>query len=199
MNLADVNWELEAAGSWPLPVKVTTVLMVCALVIIGWIYMDTMDQWIKLESVQYQEGELKSTLVTKQKKAVNLEAYKAQLKEIKQTFGIMLGKLPDKTEVDMLLENVSRTGLAAGLEFELFKPEGEIRKDFYAELPVNLRVIGRYDEFANFVSGLASLSRIVTMHDVTITLKEKDLDNMTMDAVVKTYRYLDDHKQSASD
>lgn len=196
MNLNEINLDLDAAGSWPLPVKIAAVALVCVFVVGGWAYMDTLDQWDRLETVQKKESDLRNTFEAKQKKAASLEAYKAQLKEIEETFGIMLGKLPDKTQVDTLLENVSQTGLASGLEFELFKPEAEIKKDFYAELPINLRVVGGYDEFANFVSGLASMSRIVTVHDMTISLKEKDTDNMIMDAVVKTYRYLDDQEQA---
>ncbi|MCB1849585.1 MAG: type 4a pilus biogenesis protein PilO, partial [Gammaproteobacteria bacterium] len=126
----------------------------------------------------------------KQAKAVNLEKYEKQLEEMKQSFGAMLRQLPDKTEVAELLVDVSQTGLASGLEFELFDPLGENRKEFYAELPIKIKVLGNYHQFGNFISGLATLPRIVTIHDIEITQgKDKRLQ---MEAVAKTYRYLDE-------
>lgn len=198
MNLSEVNWELDAAGTWPLPVKIGTVVLICLIVIGAWIKLDTLDQLDGLEQVEKKEIELKTTFEFKQRKAVNLEAYKDQLKEIEETFGTMLRQLPDKTEVANLLVDVSQTGLASGLEFELFQPQGEIKKEFYAELPINIRVIGSYDEFGTFVSGLASLPRIVTIHNVQIKPLEQGKEDMKMDAVVKTYRYLDDSEQVAA-
>ena len=197
MNLSDVNWELDAAGTWPLPVKIAAVLLVSVITAGVWIKLDTLDQLDALELVEKKETELKSTFEFKQKKAVNLEAYKDQLKEIEETFGTMLRQLPDKTEVANLLVDVSQTGLAAGLEFELFQPQGEIKKEFYAELPINIRVNGNYEEFGTFVSGLASLPRIVTIHNVSIKPNKSGGENMVMNAVVKTYRYLEDGEQSA--
>jgi type IV pilus assembly protein PilO len=198
MNLSDVNWELDAAGTWPLPIKIATVLIVSLIAAGIWIKLDTLDQLAALEAVEKKETELKTVFEIKQKKAVNLEAYRDQLKEIEETFGTMLRQLPDKTEVASLLVDVSQTGLASGLEFELFKPQAEIKQEFYAELPINIRVIGTYDEFGTFVSGLASLPRIVTIHNVNIKPKKGGDENMTMDAVVKTYRYLDDNEQAAA-
>ncbi|MGH8556609.1 MAG: type 4a pilus biogenesis protein PilO [Methylococcales bacterium] len=199
MNLSEINWELDAAGTWPLPVKIGTVLLVCGLTAGVWIYRDTMDQLNGLEWMRKKETDLKSSFEVKQKKAVNLEACKDQLMEIEETFGTMLRQLPDKSEVASLLVDVSQTGLASGLEFELFKPQTEIKKDFYAELPIAIRVVGQYDEFGAFVSGLASLPRMVTVHNVNINPKARgDIANMTLDAVVKTYRYLDDTEQSSA-
>lgn len=198
MNLSEVNWELDAAGTWPLPVKIATVMIVCLIAAGLWIKLDTLDQLDALELVEKKETELKSTFELRQKKAVNLEAYKEQLKEIEETFGTMLRQLPDKTEVANLLVDVSQTGLASGLEFELFKPQEELKQEFYAELPINIRVIGSYDEFGTFVSGLASLPRIVTIHNVNIKPQKDKADMMTMDATVKTYRYLDDAEQAAA-
>lgn len=198
MNLSEVNWELDAAGTWPLPVKIGTVAIICLIVIGLWIKLDTVDQLDELEQVEKKETELKTTFEFKQKKAVNLDAYKEQLKEIEETFGTMLRQLPDKTEVANLLVDVSQTGLASGLEFELFQPQGEVKKEFYAELPINIRVIGSYDEFGTFVSGLASLPRIVTIHNVQIKPLAPGDEEMKMQAVVKTYRYLDDSEQVAA-
>lgn len=201
MNFSEVNWELDAAGTWPLPVKVATVFLISLIVAGLWIKMDTMDQLDALESVQKKEGELKSTFERKQKKAVNLDGYRSQLKEIEESFGNMLKQLPNKTEVASLLVDVSQTGLASGLEFELFQPQGEFKREFYAELPINIRVIGGYDEFGTFVSGLASLPRIVTIHNVNIKPRDNSGKNevMTMNAVVKTYRYLDEQGDTTQD
>lgn len=203
MNLSEVNWELDAAGTWPLPVKIGTVVLISLIVAGLWVKFDTLDQLSGLETSEKKEVELKQTFETKQKKAANLEAYKKQLKEIEESFGTMLRQLPDRTEVANLLVDVSQTGLASGLDFELFKPQGEIKKEFYAELPIAVRVIGSYEEFGTFVSGLASLPRIVTIHNVKIsqskdTEVKKDEQGLTMEAVVKTYRYLDDEEQSAA-
>jgi type IV pilus assembly protein PilO len=148
-----------------------------------------------------KELQLRASLEAKQAKAVNLEAYEQQLAEMKESFGTMLRQLPDKTEVAALLVDVSQTGLAAGLEFELFQPEAEQMKDFYAELPIKVRVSGHYHEFGRFVSGLATLPRIVTIHDVKIDAPpspgpkrgaEPAAIPLGLQATVKTYRYLDE-------
>lgn len=191
MNLSEINWDMDAAGTWPLPIKIAAVVLVCVLVAAGWVYMDTMDQRAELEKVTKQEDDLKKKFEIKQKKAVNLETYKEQLQDMEESFGTMLRQLPDRTEVASLLVDVSQTGLASGLEFELFKPQGEVKKGFYAELPINVKVLGGFAEFGTFVSGLASLPRIVTIHNVNIT-PGKDKTKMKMSAVVKTYRYLED-------
>jgi len=203
MNLSEVNWELDAAGTWPLPIKIATVIIISLVVVGLWVKFDTSDQLSGLEVAEKKEIELKQTFEIKQKKAANLEAYKKQLKEIEESFGTMLKQLPDRTEVANLLVDVSQTGLASGLDFELFKPQGELKKEFYAELPIAVRVIGSYDEFGTFVSGLASLPRIVTIHNVSIsgskdTKVKNDGQGMTMEAIVKTYRYLDDEEQNVA-
>ncbi len=131
------------------------------------------------------------------RKAANLEAYRAQLDSINESFGAMLRQLPDKTEVAELLVDVSQTGLAAGLEFKLFKPGKEVAKDFYMELPISLQVVGTYHQFAGFVSGLAALPRIVTLHNIAIAPVGKKGDLLTMTATAKTYRYLDKSQRRA--
>ncbi len=195
MNLAEVNWDLEAAGTWPVPVKITVIVLLSAAVAGLWFWFDTKDQLVQLEAVRKKEGELKRTFARKQKKAANLEEYKQQLAEMEKTFGDMLRQLPNKAEVPALLVDVSQTGLASGLEFELFQPQGEVKKDFYAELPIKVRVTGNYEQLGLFVSGLASLPRIVTVHEVAIE-PLKNGDQLVMNAVLKTYRYLEEDEMA---
>lgn len=208
MNLSEINWDINYAGRWPFPIKLGIVSLFCAVVIGAWYYFDTQDQILQLDSVRQKEPELKSSFENKQKKVANLEEYKAQLVEMEKAFGEMLRQLPDKTQVPELLIDVSQTGLASGLEFELFKPQAEIKKDFYAELPINIRVVGDYAKFGTFVSGLAALPRIVTIHDVRIkgigsgsgekgktadqTGNKKPGMGLVMETLVKTYRYLEE-------
>ncbi len=186
MNLSEINWELEAAGAWPVPIKIAAGAIVCILVAAGWVYYDTIDQLAELEKTEQQEQELKKTFEAKQRKAVNLDDYRDQLKQIGASLGDMIRQMPTKAEVANLLVDISQTGLASGLEFKLFKPGADIRKEFYSELPINIKVVGLYEELGLFVSGLAALPRIVTVHNVAITPK-KDGKEMEMTAVVKTY------------
>ncbi|MDF9391020.1 MULTISPECIES: type 4a pilus biogenesis protein PilO [Methylococcus] len=205
MNLAKINWDLEYAGSWPTPVKLAVIGLLSAVLASVWYYLDTRAQLVELEAQQRRELELKETFELKQKKAVNLEEYKLQLADIEKTFGDLLRQLPDRTQVPDLLVDVSQTGLASGLEFELFKPGGEVSKEFYAELPIEIRVVGTYMELGAFVSGLASLPRIVTVHNVKIasrsvdgTAPKRGEAGLVMTALVKTYRYLDDGAATSS-
>ncbi|MDD2768447.1 MAG: type 4a pilus biogenesis protein PilO [Methylococcus sp.] len=200
MNLARVNWDLEYAGSWPMPVKLAAIALLSAVLAGVWYYLDTSVQMAELDTLRHREEELKESFEVKQKKAVNLDEYRLQLSDIEKTFGDLLRQLPDRTQVPDLLVDVSQTGLASGLEFELFKPGNEVSKDFYAELPIEIRVVGTYMEFGAFVSGLASLPRIVTVHNVKISSRAADTGNgaktpeasLVMTALVKTYRYLED-------
>ena len=197
MNLQELNdLDLNNIGVWPTPIKAIIILMLCAIIAVGWYYYNTEDQLKNLEKVQKTERSLRTTFEKKQAKAVNLEAYKKQLEEMKQSFGAMLRQLPDKTEVAELLVDVSQTGLASGLEFELFDPLGEVRKEFYAELPIKIRVKGDYHQFGTFISGLALLPRIVTVHDINIQPKKDKSGSgeLVMEAVAKTYRYLDEEE-----
>jgi type IV pilus assembly protein PilO len=194
MNIQDLNeLDLNNIGSWPLPIKAVLILILCVGIGFGYYKMHTEDQLAKLEKEQKAEVKLRKTFETKQAKAVNLDRYKAQLEEMKESFGTMLRQLPNKTEVADLLVDVSQTGLATGLEFELFDPAGEIRKEFYAELPIKIRVKGSYHQFGAFISGLASLPRIVTIHNISIKPKGKGSGGaLVMEATAKTYRYLDE-------
>jgi len=195
VNIQDLNdLDLSNVGIWPTPFKLVLVLIACVLVGVGAYYLDTEGQLKRLDSVEKKEVQLRQDFVTKQAKAANLEAYRKQLDEMKQSFGAMLRQLPNKTEVAELLVDVSQTGLASGLEFELFKPLGEVPREFYAELPIQIKVTGKYHEFANFISGLAALPRIVTIHDIKISERGKDNSGLLLEATAKTYRYLDDEE-----
>jgi type IV pilus assembly protein PilO len=204
MNFDDLNnLELSDIGDWPIAAKSLLTLLLCILLGVAWYYMNTEDQLLELEKVEKQELVLKKEFERKQAKAANLDAYKKQLKEMRQSFNAMLQQLPNRSEVADLLVDVSQTGLAAGLEFELFDPSGEVAKEFYAELPINIRVIGGYHEFGEFISGLAALPRIVTIHDINITPRTKGRKGATaapsselvLKAVAKTYRYLDEEDE----
>jgi len=192
MDLSELNdLTLDNIGEWPAVIKGILVLIVCGVIIGAGYYYHMKDQYLALEKVEKEEQALRQEFERKQAKAVNLEAYREQLKEMEESFGAMLRQLPDKTEVAALLVDVSQTGLAAGLEFELFQPMPEIKRDFYAELPIKIRVVGDYHEFGEFVSGLAALPRIVTVHDVKIS-RRKGSDKLVMEATAKTYRYLEE-------
>jgi type IV pilus assembly protein PilO len=198
MNLSEINWDFKASGTWPLPVKAGIILILCIMVLGAGYYYDTMDQWDELESLELKEAGLKSTFASKQQKAVNLPEYVKQLEQIQGSLEEMLKQMPTAEEVDSLLIDISQTGLASGLEFRLFKPASQVKKDFYSELPIDIQVIGRYEELGLFVSGLASLPRIVTVHNVAISPMDKGKDGMmVMNAVVKTYKE-DADKQPSS-
>ncbi len=185
MNLSEINWDINAAGSWPLPIKMITAFIICAVVAGASYYFITIDQLAQLEQLEEEEGRLKKLFEKKQKKAVNLEAYRAQLEQIESSLGEMLKQMPTQEELASLLVDISQTGLASGLEFKLFKPGGAARREFYSELPISINVVGKYEELGLFVSGLASLPRIVTVHNINIKPGNKKL--MTMTATVKTY------------
>jgi type IV pilus assembly protein PilO len=149
----------------------------------------------ELLRVQEEELQLRQTFEQKQKKAANLEAYKEQLREMERSFGAMLRQLPGKTEVPSLLVDISQTGLAAGLEEKLFQPANEVRREFYAELPIKIRLTGSYHELGSFASGIAALPRIVTLHNIEIKPLGKEglgVDELQLDVTAKTYRYLED-------
>jgi type IV pilus assembly protein PilO len=186
MNLSEINWDFNRAGAWPLPVKAAMMLFVCAAVVGGGVYFDTLDQLKSLERAEQKEPTLKSEFEVKQKKAVNFHDYRNQLTQIEASLAEMIKQMPTEEELASLLVDISQTGLASGLKFKLFKPEAHIQKDFYSELPIKIQVIGKYEDLGLFISGLASLPRIVTIHDVNITPEGKD-GALLMSAVVKTY------------
>ena len=182
-------------GRWPLPVRGFFVALIFALCAAAAWYMLVWNQDRPiLQKAQADELDLKSQFENKQQRAANLEAYKSQLAEMERSFGTMLRQLPGKTEVPNLLVDISQSGLAAGLQERLFQPGSEKSNGFYAELPIKIKLVGSYHEFGAFVSGIAALPRIVTLHDIQIapTTGEKGYDNLTMDVTAKTYRYIED-------
>lgn len=195
MKLDDFrNIDFQNLGNAPWPVKMLVIVVVCGGIFYATWHYDVQKQRTKLEQIVQQENDLKQTFEIKQQKAANLEALKQQMAEMEQSFGDMLRQLPNQTEVAGLLVDISQTGLAAGLEFELFKPEDEVPSDFYAELPIQIRVVGDYHQLGEFVSGVASLPRIVTTHNVNISRSEGAGDKLTMNAVAKTYRALEEEE-----
>lgn len=189
-------------GRWPLAVRVAAVALVFTVAAAGAYYFFVWkSQRPQLLEARATETELWNTLDAKARKAANLSAYKAQLAEMEKSFGAMLRQLPNKTEVPNLLVDISQTGLAAGLEEKLFQPRAEVRKDFYAELPIGIRLTGGYHEMGRFASGIAALPRIVTLHDIEIQSAGRDRgvdpSVLTLNVTAKTYRYLDESEQQA--
>ncbi len=181
-------------GRWPLLFRIISVAVVFVAVSVLGVYMFVIKSEIPLlERSELEEQELRATFEERQTKAANFDAYRAQLAEIERSFGAMLRQLPGRTEVPNLLVDISQTGLGAGLEEQLFQPMGEIRREFYAELPIKIRLSGSYHELGDFVSGIAALPRIVTLHDIGIRPSAQDsADELTLDVTAKTYRYLDE-------
>ena len=200
MNLQDLNeLDMSNLGVWPTPIKLVLVAIACVLVAVAGYYLDIEGQLQQLNINEQKEVQLRKDFEFKQTKAANLDAYRKQLDEMKQSFGAMLRQLPNKTEVADLLVDVSQTGLASGLEFELFKPLAEVPREFYAELPIQIKVTGQYNEFGTFISGLAALPRIVTIHDIKISQPGKSKEGagngkLVLEATAKTYRYLDEEE-----
>jgi len=196
VNLDLGDLDLANVAIWPAAARAIVILFLMLGVIFLGYWFHTKDQLVDLENLAAKEKDLKVQFERKAKKAANLEAYQQQLAEMRESFGAMLRQLPNKTEVADLLVDVSQTGLASGLEFELFKPQGERPQEFYAELPINITVIGDYHEFGNFVSGVASLPRIVTLHNVSIAKRKTKDSPLVMNLIAKTYRYLEQDERT---
>ena len=196
MNVIEELRSLDTSdpGRWPFLFRAVAVAIVFVAMLAFGIYMFVVKTEIPvLERVQREEQELRATFEDKQRRAANFNAYREQLEEIERNFGAMLRQLPGRTEVPNLLVDISQTGLAAGLEEQLFQPLGEIQREFYAELPIRIRLSGSYHELGEFVSGIAALPRIVTLHDIAIAPVDDDVyDELTLDVTAKTYRYLDE-------
>ena len=196
MNLIEElqSLDINEPGRWPLPFRIAGVVLVFIAVSAFGIYMYVIKTDIPaLETAQEEELNLRTTFEERQPRAANFNAYRDQLAQIEERFGTMLMQLPGRTEVDNLLVDISQTGLGAGLEEELFRPMGEIRRDFYAELPIQIRLRGSYHELGDFVSGIAALPRIVTLHDIQIATDDSDIfDELVLNVTAKTYRYLEE-------
>ena len=199
MNLVEALQQLAVhdVDRWPLAFRAAVIAIVFVVVVgLGVFWFIIEDKAPTLAKHEQEEITLRQVFENKQKKAANYDAYKAQLSQMEQSFGTMLRQLPGETEIPSLIVDVSQTGLAAGLQEKLFQPQPEIRKDFYAEKPINITLSGGYHEIANFVSGVAALPRIVTLHDITITPNAAtDYDSLTLAVTAKTYRYLEDEAQ----
>lgn len=204
--------DFKDIGRWPFLFRALGVGLVFAVVTVLLVWYFVIGANGNLPDLSKAEAEQKAlwnTFDEKQRKAANLEAYRQQLAEIERTFGAMLRQLPGKTEVPSLLVDISQTGLAAGLQERLFQPGSESRKDFYAELPIKIQLTGGYHEFGLFVSGIAALPRIVTLHDIEIlrgntraTPRNRapaPTDQLTMNLTAKTYRYLDESESAPAD
>ncbi|HSM30441.1 MAG TPA: type 4a pilus biogenesis protein PilO [Woeseiaceae bacterium] len=196
MNLIEELQSLDVndIGRWPLVFRAAVIALVFIAVTFAGIWFTIVkDKAPVLQRAEAEEQELRVTFENKQRKAANYDAYKAQLAQIEQSFGTMLRQLPGETEIPSLIVDISQTGLAAGLQEKLFQPQAEIPKDFYAEKPIKIQLSGGYHEMANFVSGIAALPRIVTLHDINITPeKQGSFDNLSLEVTAKTYRYIEE-------
>ena len=197
MTLDELNkLDLKSLADWPLPSKLVALgLLSVAIVTAGW-WFDWRGGLETLDAAKQKETELRAVFTTKKNQAINLDAYKKQLADIEQAFGALLKQLPNKQEMDALITDVNQAGLGRGLQFDLFKPEAETVSEFYAETPIRIKVTGGYHDVAAFVSDVSKLSRIVTLQNIAMEpIKDGGLN---MDAIVKTYRYLDDEEVIAS-
>ena len=182
---------LKDPGSWPWTPKKMLLGGILLLILILGFFLDWKSQWDELGRAKHEEVELKNTFLEKKKVAVNLEFYQRQLREIEKSFGALLRQLPNRSEMEALLVDINQAGLGRGLQFDLFKPaQKENVTEFYAELPISIRVTGNYHDIGAFASDLAQLPRIVTLSDINIIPGKEGL--LTMDAVVRTYRYPDE-------
>ncbi|MDQ1314204.1 MAG: type pilus assembly protein PilO [Pseudomonadota bacterium] len=186
---------LKTLADWPLPTKLAALGLLCvAIVAAGW-WFDWRVGMEKLDEIKQKETQLRADFSTKKNQAINLEAYISQLADIEQAFGALLKQLPNKQEMDALITDVNQAGLGRGLQFDLFKPEAETMSEFYAETPIRVKVTGGYHDIAAFVSDISKLSRIVTLQNIVMEPAKDGVLNM--DAVVKTYRYLDEEEVGA--
>ena len=191
MNLSEVNWDYNAAGSWPIEVKIVVVFLICLLLAGGGVYQFTMPQLTEWDTLQKEEEDLKATFEEKQKRAVNLPKYKEQFKQIEALLDDMLKQMPSKAEVSVLLTKVSKKAKESGLQFNYMKKQETVKQEFYVELPNKLEVLGNYHDLGLFVSSLSTLDRIVTVHEVVISRLEKrdkeEDSRLEMKAIITTY------------
>ena len=179
-------------GNWSLAPKLILLTLIVLFIVALGAFFDWKDQWDTLQTAQQEEGRLKEQFTQKKAKAINYDLYVQQLAEIEQSFGALVKQLPNRSEIDALLTDINQAGLGRGLQFDLFRPAPQERMaDFYAELPIAIKITGNYHDIGAFASDVAALPRIVTLNDVAIT---NDKGTLTMDAVAKTFRYLDEEE-----
>ena len=191
MNLDDIRrLNIREVGSWPLLPRVAVLSIIFIAILIAGAVLDWKDRYEEFDRVREEESKLKEQYAVKKAKAINYDIYVQQLKEVEQSFGALLKQLPNKAEMDALLTDINQAGLGRGLQFELFKPAAQERlADFYAELPIAVKITGNYHDMGAFASDVALLPRIVTLNDLAIA---NDKGVLTLDAVAKTFRYLDE-------
>ena len=182
-------------GSWPALPKLGALFILLLLLVFAGYWFDWQNQLDDLARDRVKEQDLRTAFLDKKKQAVNLEAYRKQLAEIEESFGEMLKQLPNKSEMEALLTDINQAGLGRGLQFELFRPApAETKSEFYAELPITIKLAGNYHDIGAFASDISQLSRIVTLNDIALSTSKSGL---TLDAVAKTFRYLDDSEVAA--
>lgn len=184
-------------GSWPWVIKLGALAVLLVAIVFAGAFWDWQDQWEALNKTKAEEGKLKETYLAKKKDAVNLDIYRQQLKDIEQSFGALLKQLPNKSDMDALLIDINQAGLGRGLQFELFKPAAsETITEFYAELPITVKVTGSYHDIGAFASDISQLPRIVTLNDISISPGSGKGD-LVLDTTAKTFRYLDENEVAA--
>jgi len=189
-----LNW--QDPGTWPIIPKIVVLLVILIAVPVAGYFLDWQDQLQTIESGRGEEQKLKNSYVAKKRQAVNLDLYKQQLREIDTQFGALLRQMPNKSQMDALLVDINQAGLGRGLQFDLFKPAPhETQKEFYAELPIQLKVVGNYHDMGAFAADVGALPRIVTLNDVRINA-QKD-GTLVMEATARTFRYLDEEEIAA--
>jgi len=200
MKLEDFNnIDFKNAGNLPWPVKGVLLGVLFVLVVAGGYWFLWSPSLDELDQAKSKEAELRNTFLAKKGQAINLDAYKQQMVDVEKTFGALLRQLPDKSQMDGLLTDINQAGLSRGLDFELFKPNQEVVSEFYAEMPIAIKVIGTYHDLGAFATEISKLSRIVTINDISISPANKDAKDskLAMEAIAKTYRYLDANEVAA--
>lgn len=197
MTLDDIrSLNPREIGTWPIVPKMVALLLLFVGIVFGSYWFDWRNQLAELERARQKEQELRTVFLDKQKQAVNLEAYRQQLATIEEEFGEMLKQLPNKSEMEALLTDINQAGLGRGLQFQLFKPaQAESKSEFYAELPITIKLTGTYHDMGAFASDISQLPRIVTLNDISLAANKEG--ELTMDAVARTYRYLDESEVAA--
>lgn len=192
------NLNPKDVGAWPLAPRVAVLIGLFGLLLAGGWWLWWSDQLEMLTQKEQEEVKLKEEYVAKKTQAVNRDLYVQQLNEIDRSFGALLKQLPNKSEVESLLVEINQSGMGRGLQFELFKPGAEVVRDFYAELPINVRLTGNYHDFGAFAGDIGKLSRIVTLNNISITANQQAKDGtLVLDAITKTFRYLDEEELAA--
>lgn len=196
MNFDDFNnIDFNNMGSLPVPVKLVLLSILALLIVVGGYFLLWSGEIDAFDQAEAKEQELRQTFLSKKSQAVKIEAYRQQMVDIEKTFGALLKQLPDRSQMDGLLTDINQSGLGRGLEFELFKPGQEVVADFYAEMPIEIKLLGNYHDIGAFATDVSRLSRIVTLNNLSIAPVKSNLKGasgtLMLEAVAKTYRYLD--------